>query len=201
MDHRRTISASWLCSREVDHPYSLWDWMSLKHALGICAQLRRNLLHSNCHPLGHTGEVNGEAACRGQWGSVIGAKVYILATVASVAVDIKCFLCLQYKSYSVESHIIHTAQHCHFLTAYTVTYFIGGERDKRKLWGNVLFFILYYFFLPKCQDGCHLSSYQTNSVCCFVHYASSLLYMSSKMTHHTWLLLFFKNSIIIKISS
>lgn len=178
MDHRRTISLlPGYCSREVDHPYSLWDWMSLTQALGICAQLQRNLLHSNCHPLGHTGEVNGEAACRGQWGPVIGAKVFFSHCGFCSCGHQVFFLCLQYKSYSVVSHIIHTAQHCHFLTAYTVTYFIGGERDKRKLWGNVFSFRSWLFFCVNMAVICPSLIRPTWSavlftmlpVCCICH--------------------------------
>lgn len=87
-----------------------------------------------------------------------------LAFVDSVAVDSKRFLCLQYRSYSLERHTAHTARHRRLLTAYTVTYFIARETNKRKLWGNVLSFLI-IFSLPKGQDGCHLSSHLSEQLC------------------------------------
>lgn len=95
-----------------------------------------------------------------------------LAFVDSVAMDSMWFLCLQYRPYSLESRTVHTARNCRLLIAYTVTYFIARETNKRKLWGNVLSFLI-IFSLPKGQDGCHLSLlYQSNSVCCFSHQVS-----------------------------
>ncbi len=80
-----------------------------------------------------------------------------LAFVDSVAMDSKWFLYPQYRSYGLKSRAVYTARHCRLLTAYTVTLFIATETNKRKLWGNVLSFLI-IFSLPKGQDGCHLSS-------------------------------------------
>lgn len=50
------------------------------------------------------------------------------------------------------------------LSAYTVTYFIAREKNKRKSVGECAF-ILDYFSLPKGQDGCHLSSPASAQIC------------------------------------
>lgn len=94
--------------------------------------------------------------------------------------DSKWVLCLWYRCYSLESRTVHTARRWLPFTAYRVMYFTARETNKRKLWGNVLSFLI-IFSLPKGQDGCHLSPLLLEQLH-FSHQASRLFVWSKRPT-------------------
>ena len=82
------------------------------------------MVHSNCHPLGQTGELSCEAAFGGQWGSVVTTEVtFCFCVVCSHGQ--RGFFESDIDPTVSESCTAHTARYCRLLTAYTVTYFIA----------------------------------------------------------------------------
>lgn len=100
-----------------------------------------------------------------------------LAFVDFVAMNSKWFLCLQYRSYSVVSRTVCTARHCCLLTAYTVSCFIARETNKRELWGNVLSFLMIFLFPRAKMAAICPPLYHSDSIRCFSHQVSSVLYV------------------------
>lgn len=146
----------------LEQLYCLWHWKSLTQALGFGHSCEEMVVHSNSHPLGRPGKLSTEAACWGQWGSGM-RDIFSLCGLCSHGLQV-VILCNIDPSVWKASTENSQHENCRLLTAYTVTNFIARETNKRKLWGDVLLFLIISHF-PKGQDGCHLSSTLSQLFC------------------------------------